>query len=120
MSTEDNQHLSIRLSITRHGVSGWRWTMLLTSEEDAVAAAAEFRSGEDGRGTWMRMLGDADWMMVTPPEQRTYPADEEEARAEIAQVCVGAAAELVKRREPSQSTVPRRGDLAAMVPAGTC
>lgn len=120
MSVQGNQHLSIRLSITRHGVSGWRWTMLLTSEDDAVAAAAEFRSGEDGRGTWMRMVGDAEWTMVTPPEQRTYPADEADARAEIAEVCVGAAAELMKRGVPPRSTDPHHGDLAAMVPAGTC
>jgi len=30
--------------------------MLLTSDDDAVATAAEFRSDEDGRGTWMRMV----------------------------------------------------------------
>ncbi|WP_431858720.1 hypothetical protein [Azospirillum sp.] len=120
MSTEGNQHLSIRLSITRHGVSGWRWTMLLTSEDDAVAAAAEFRSGVDGRGTWMRMVGDAEWAMVTAPEKRTYPADEEEARAEIAEVCVGAAAELVRRGGPSKGRDLRHDDLAGMVPAGSC
>ena len=120
MGIEGNQHLSIRLSITRHGVSGWRWTMLLTSEDDAVATAAEFRSGEDGRGTWMRMIGDSEWMMVMPPERRTYPADEAEARAEIAQVCVGAAVELARRGIPSTGTDPHHGDLAAMSPAGTC
>jgi len=94
--------------------------MLLTSDDAAVAAAAEFRSGEDGRGTWMRMVGDSEWMMVTPPERRTYPADEAAARAEIAQVCVGAAAELVSCGLPSTGRDPHHGDLAAMTPAGTC
>ncbi|NUB04631.1 hypothetical protein FW320_00270 [Azospirillum sp. Vi22] len=120
MSIEENQHISIRLSITRHGVSGWRWTMLLTSDDDALAAAAEFRSGEDGRGTWMRMVGDAEWAMVTAPEKRTYPADEEEARAEIAEVCVGAAAELVRRGVPLKGRDPHHDNLAEMVPAGSC
>lgn len=58
--------------------------------------------------------------MVTPPERRTYPADKGEARAEIAEVCVGAAAELVRRGVPSKGMDPRHDDLVGMVPAGTC
>lgn len=120
MGDETNHHLSIRLSIARHGVSGWRWTMLLTSHDDVATAAAEFRSGEDGRGTLMRMVGDAEWIMGSSPEARTYPASEEHARAEIAEVCVGAAAELMRGGIHRQGTNKRHGDLAAMVPAGTC
>ena len=120
MNGKTNHHLSIRLSITRHGVSGWRWTMLLTSDDNTMTVAAEFRSAEDGRGTWMRMVGDADWTMVTPPERRQYPADEEEARAEIAEVCVGAAAELVRRGIRRHGMESKHNDLAAMAPAGTC
>lgn len=113
----------VRLSIARHGRTGWRWTMLLTAEDDAFAAAVEFRTDDDGRGTWMRMVGDSDdaWEMVTSPEWRAYPADETEARMEIAQVSILAAADLVRA---AQQAPERRHEgareLTWMPVAGTC
>lgn len=123
VSEEMSRHVSVRLSIARHGRAGWKWTMLLTSEDDdACTAAAEFRSGEDGRGTWMRMIGDWDWTMVTAPEDRTYPTDEEEAHREIAQVCAHAAAQFIGHG-PGESwtgAVTEAFDLAQAQTAGSC
>ncbi|MCW2238898.1 hypothetical protein [Azospirillum canadense] len=123
MSEETTRHISVRLSIARHGRAGWKWTMLLTSEDDdACTAAAEFRSGEDGRGTWMRMIGDRDWTMVTPPEERTYPTDEQEAHREIAQVCAQAAAQFVGKGQGNGWTgaVTDAFDLARAPTVGSC
>lgn len=111
---------NIRLSIARHGASGWRWTMLLTTDEDTgFAVAAEFRTGEDGRGTWMRLIGEPEeaWTLLTPPDRRSYPADPEAARSEIEQVCVAAATDLVRAHREERGAA---GDLAAMRPMGTC
>ncbi|HYG87153.1 MAG TPA: hypothetical protein VD978_12915 [Azospirillum sp.] len=114
-ANEEELRATIRLSITRYGAAGWRWTMLLAKEDSAFSVAVEFRSGEDGRGTWMRMIGDRDWHLVSSPDQRIYSQDEDEARAEIEQVCAAAAVDLVRsvRRRPSM-------DLARMPPMGTC
>ncbi|HYH22327.1 MAG TPA: hypothetical protein VD995_27270 [Azospirillum sp.] len=114
---------NIRLSIVRHGSCGWRWTMLLTTDEDTdFAVAAEFRTGEDGRGTWMRLIGEPEeaWTLVTPPERRSYPADPEAARSEIEQVCVAAATDLVRAHRGERPSAGPHGELAAMRPMGTC
>ncbi|HEY0835593.1 MAG TPA: hypothetical protein VGE72_16950 [Azospirillum sp.] len=114
---------NIRLSINRHGPSGWRWTMLLTTDDDAdFAVAAEFRTGEDGRGTWMRLIGEPEdaWTLVTPPDQRAYPADAAAARREIEQVCVAAATDLVRAHRGEGLPAGRDGNIATMRPMGSC
>lgn len=125
MSEDTTRHISVRLSIARYGRAGWAWTMLLTSEDDdSCTAAAEFRSGEDGRGTWMRMIGDRDWSMVTAPEDRSYPADEEEAHREIAQVCAQAAARFIEQGKGKgkgwTGATAEAFDLAHAPTAGSC
>ncbi len=109
----------LRLSITRHGVAGWRWTMLLADENSLFPLAAEFRSGEDGRGTWMRMIGEQDWLLVTPPDQRAYPDHEDEAKAEIEQVCLDAAVNLIAAGAGGFQRRPQI-DLARVSPMGSC
>lgn len=118
---------NIRLSIARHGTAGWRWTMLLTTEEDDFAVGAEFRTGEDGRGTWMRLIGEPDeaWTLVSPPAQRVYSPDAETARAEIEQVCVAAATDLVRahrlvRVADHRVADHRGGGLETMQTVGSC
>ena len=121
--SDSTRHVSVRLSITRHGRSGWRWTMLLTSDDDSYAVAAEFQSDEDGRGTWMRMIGEDEWAMITPPEERAYPLEEKAAHAEIAQVCAQAATELVGRAQgavPARTADRKTADLADLEPMGSC
>lgn len=128
LGADKNQTISIRLSIARHGRAGWQWTMSLAGQGLEGDAMAEFRSDEDGCGTWMRMSGDADWVMVTPPDERSYPMDETAARAEITEVCIGAASELVRRAPGGgvrlvarvDTSDPRTRDLALMAPMGTC
>lgn len=121
MSVKKDHQFDIRLSIARYGRAGWRWTMLLTSDDDVHATAAEFRSDEDGRGTWMRMIGEVEWLMVTPPDKRSYPADAQEARDEITQFCAYAAAEIIGPRGGVVGGAPSwAADLATAQPAGTC
>lgn len=107
---------SLRLSIAPHGHAGWCWTMEIDTE-DGFAVMAEFRSGPDGRGSWIRMAGEPDeaWTMVMPPEQRRFPTDADEAREEIEQLCVAVAADLVRVARARQGT-----DLEFMRIAGTC
>lgn len=101
-----------QIAVDRNGRPGYA----PASRDSAFSAAVEFRSGEDGRGTWMRLIGDTDWQLVSPPDQRTYPTDEDEARLEIEQVCIAAAANLIR----SFRAPPPGNDLAWMLPAGHC